>query len=157
MPHSIVWLGAVLVFAIGCDTSRDAPVPKMKPVQRVVGTLLDVPELGIRPGTSIEVPDSEVSKILSLAWPEEHCDSELGDRSTPIARLEIFHEDGSQTDISIRWTGSNPAAVTMDNRAYFFGGFDGFPDGATRIARLLRDYAQETGEVENVSETDMVE
>ncbi len=142
MPKSVVWITTLFVFGVGCDTSRKTPIPKMKPVKRVVGTLLVVPDLGIRPGTSIDVPASEIGKLLSLAWPAENCDSELGERSTPIARLEIFHEDGSKTDISVRWTGSNPAAVTMDNKAYFLGGYDDFPDGATRIARLLRDYAQ---------------
>lgn len=141
--RSILLFAVVFLPCVACASRANVQVPPLAPVSSVNGTLYDVPELGIRSSETIDVPTSEIPKILNLAWPTEPCDRDVGSNSTPIARLEIIHANGSTTELIVGWTGHNLAAVSLEDGVFFYGGLDDFPDGATRIARLLREYCQQ--------------
>jgi hypothetical protein len=57
-----------------------------------------------------------------------------------VADVLVQHTDGASTKLFVRWTGHNPAAISLDDHNFYYGGTDEFPDGATKIIRLLNDY-----------------
>ena len=61
-----------------------------------------------------------------------------------IADVYIHPTDDTVTTLIIRWTGKNPAAVSLDDRVYYWGGMDEFPDGALNIYRLFSIYNEES-------------
>jgi len=104
-----------------------------------------VPDLRIPGIELVEVPASDLSTFANLITPASPCLQEQGIRLKPdmhylVADVFLEHQDGSKSNVTVRWTGHNPAAVSLDGRKYYYGGTDAFPDGATRIIRLLREY-----------------
>ena len=45
-----------------------------------------------------------------------------------VADVTAHHPDGSTTTLIVRWTGHNPAAVSIDDRNFYYGGSDEFPE-----------------------------
>jgi hypothetical protein len=60
---------------------------------------------------------------------------------TQVADVYLHYADGREAiKIIIKHTGHNPAAVSLDGTSYYYARTDDFPDGATRIIRLLQEY-----------------
>ncbi len=123
----------------GC--SRQPPTPKLPPIAKISAKVHAVPELGFSAIDHVEVPQEHISEFATLITPTTPCVQTI-DRTMRyhVADVVVQHEDGSTTKLVVRWTGHNPAAISLDDSHYFYGGSDDFPDGATRIIRLLNQY-----------------
>jgi hypothetical protein len=127
---------------IGCHQES---IPVLPPVVRITATLHSVPDLKIPGIQRVEVPASQISSFAKLISPAGLCLQEQEIRLKPdtfylVADVVLEHQHGSKSNVTVRWTGHNPAAVSLDGKKYYYGGTDAFPDGATRIMRLLREY-----------------
>lgn len=137
------FLGMLLVLSGGCSASKT--IPTFGPISKISARIYSVPELGITPVNNVEVPNEQKSLFLILITPTKLCDTQIKkELNYHVADVYIHHNDGTMTTLIIRWTGHNPAAVSLDDRVYFWGGMDGFPDGAFRIIRFLFSYKNNT-------------
>jgi len=133
----------LLVLSGGCSSSKT--IPTFGPISKISARIYAVPELGITPVNNVEVPNEQKSLFLILITPTKLCDTQIKkELNYHVADVYIHHNDGTMTTLIIRWTGHNPAAVSLDDCVYFWGGMDGFPDGALNIYRLLSIYNEES-------------
>jgi hypothetical protein len=134
-----------LMMVAGCVKREPAP-PVLLPAKSITARLHSVPELGIQAIEHVEVPDEELSHFLRLVTPQQFVT--VGVRPSTdyhVADVYLHHDDSKVTEITVRWMGHNPAAVTIDGSDYFFASTDDFPDGAIRIARLLAEFNFRSG------------
>ena len=123
----------------GCN--RQPATPILRPISKISARVYAVPELGLSAINSVDVPEAQVSIFARLITPTEPCVQAIRrEMHFHVADVFVQHKDGSTTTLLVRWTGHNPAAISLDDRDYFYGGSDLFPDGATRILRLLHKY-----------------
>ena len=137
----------MLMFSIagvsGCK--HDAPIPTLRPIAKISAQVRDVPEFGLTPIDRVEVPDEHLSSFAKLITPTKPCLQNINSSTNyRVADVTIHHTDGTETTLIVRWTGANPAAISLDDRNFYYGGRDAFPDGATRIVRLLAEYKYES-------------
>jgi hypothetical protein len=129
-----------VVCLVGCS-GQPAPPPKLRPISGISGRILTVPEFSFEARDSVEVPQEEVPAFAVLITPAKRCVQTIyPEEHHHVADVVVRHPDGSTTSLIVRWTGHNPAAVSLDGENYYYGGSDDFPDGATRIVRLLYQY-----------------
>lgn len=113
-------------------------IPTLRPIARISAKVLPVPDLGISNIDPIEVPDAELTSFAKLLTPIKPCVQNINTSTNyRLADVTIQHTDGTETVLIVRWTGANPAAISFDDRTFYYGGSDAFPDGAIRIVRLL--------------------
>ena len=137
------FLGMLLVLSGGCSASKT--IPTFGPISKISARIYSVPELGITPVNNVEVPNEQKSLFLILITPTKLFDTQIKkELNYHVADVYIHHNDGTMTTLIIRWTSHNPAAVSLDDRVYFWGCMDGFPDGAFRIIRFLFSYKNNT-------------
>ena len=139
-------LFCLLLFSLaGCSSGRQVAIPVMKPIARIVATTFDVPDMDIQGIEAVEVPADQVAIIAKLVTPTELCKQQIEpDIHYHVADLRIEHTDGSTTTLHVHWTGHNPAAVSLDERTFYYGGVDEAPDGAMRLLQLLRSYKNDS-------------
>jgi hypothetical protein len=129
------------VVCLGGCSGQPAPPPKLPPISGISGRILAVPEFSFEAIDSVEVPQEQVPAFAVLITPTEPCRQTIyPTEHYHVADVVLRHPDGSTTSLIVRWTGHNPAAVSLDGKNYYYGGSDDFPDGATRIVRLLYQY-----------------
>lgn len=117
----------------------------MKPIERIVATTFDVPDMNIQGFDEVEVPVDQVAIIAKLVTPTELCQQQIKpDIHYHVADLRIEHTDGSTAILHVHWTGHNPAAVSLDERTFYYGGVDEAPDSAMRLLQLLRSYKNDS-------------
>lgn len=109
---------------IGCHKES---IPALSPVVRITATLHSVPDLKIPGIQRVEVPVSQLSNFAKLISPAGHCLQEQEIRLKPdtyylVADVVLEHQDGSKSNITVRGTGHNPAAVSLDGKKYYYGG-----------------------------------
>lgn len=123
----------------GCR--RSDSIPRIEPIVAIKVNVHEVPDLGIPKELTIQVPTAETANFAKLVLPTSRC-TELIDpkRNYHVADAFLMHPSGEATQLFIRWTGANPAAVSLDDRTYYFGGDSKFPDGAMAIIRQLAEY-----------------
>jgi len=112
----------------------------ISPIVRITAELYPVPKLGILGIELVDVPESELSKFASLVTPNKPSIQEQGIWSKPdtycqVANVIVEHQDGTRSNLIVRWTGKNPAAISLDGSKYFDSGSD-----AMSIVRLLQEY-----------------
>ena len=130
-----------LIFQNGCNPGQSKSIPVLPPIAKITASLRDVPEFSLEAVDLIVVPEDQVATFAKLVLPTRPCQQQIHpERSYHVADVLLDHSDGTKTGLIIRWTGHNPAAVSIDGRKYYYGGRDEFPDGATRIMRLLGEY-----------------
>jgi hypothetical protein len=137
------YLGLVFVLSGGCYASKT--IPTFEPVSMISAKIYSVPELGITPVDIVEVPKDQIPSFLKLITPTKLYNNQIKkEMHYHVADVCLHHTDGKVTTLIVRWTGHNPAAISLDDRVYFWGGTDGFPDGAFRIIRFLFSYKNNT-------------
>ncbi len=129
---------ALLLFGALVGCAKPSP-PVIKPVIGITARLHKSTELNdLDSDTLIKVPQSDVPAFLKLVTPTPTSfDVYSDDMHYSVADVYLEHKDGTTTKVNVRWTGHNPAAVSTDDRNYFYGGTDVFPDGAIGIVRSL--------------------
>jgi hypothetical protein len=131
----------LLMLTCLCGCSRQSATPALPPIVKISASVRAVPELGISAIESVEVPQESVPAFAKLITPVEPSKQTIRpDMHYHVADITAQHPDGSTTTLIVRWTGHNPAALSLDDRTFFYGGSDEFPDGATRLVRLLNEY-----------------
>lgn len=129
----------------GCRSGRQVAIPVMKPIARIVATTFDVPDMNIQGFDAVEVPVDQIAVVANLVTPIELCKQQITpDIHYLVADLQIEHTDGSTTTLHVHWTGHNPAAVSLDEHTFYYGGVDEAPDGAMRLLQLLRSYKNDS-------------
>lgn len=94
---------------------------------------------------AVEVPVDQIAVVANLVTPIELCKQQITpDIHYLVADLQIEHTDGSTTTLHVHWTGHNPAAVSLDEHTFYYGGVDEAPDGAMRLLQLLRSYKNDS-------------
>jgi hypothetical protein len=128
-----------LVYLSGCQ--RMTSTPMLRPIAEISASVRAVPELGISAINFVEIPQPHLSAFAKLITPTRPCIQEIKrEMHYHVADVFVQHTDGTTTTLIVRWTGHNPAAISLDDRNYYYGGTDEFPDGATKIIRLLNEY-----------------
>jgi hypothetical protein len=107
-----------------------------------VVTLLPV-EVWI-PTTPTEIPASDMEVVTRLLTPERYYEGGMNDHITPpIALVEVTHSDQSKSHLYVRWSGKNPALVSLDGRNYFYAtNHPDVHDGAVQLVALVRRVAE---------------
>jgi hypothetical protein len=120
---------------------KHGTTPALRPITKISGKVYSVPELGISAIDSVEVPQEQVSAFAVLITPTKPCAQDIDPQMNyHVADVYVQHQDRRTTTLIVRWTGHNPAALSLDDCNYYYGGSDDFPDGARRIIRLLNEY-----------------
>lgn len=129
----------LLLCLSGCG--RQPATPILRPIAKMSARVYSVPELGFSAINSVEVPQAQLPVFAELITPIEPSLQTINHKMHyRVADVFVQHTDGTSTTLIVRWTGHNPAAISLDDRSYYYGGIDEFPDGATRIVRLLNEY-----------------
>jgi len=120
-------------------------VPTFPATIRITAQLHSIREMRIESIDYIEVPLEHIPQVLKIVTPvtfiEDGIRPELNYHG---ADVYLHHQDSSVTKIEVRFTGHNPAAVTVDGSNYFYASVDGPVDGASALAVLLADLHFET-------------
>lgn len=129
----------VLVTQFGCPQRKPERIPILPPIVSITARVPAMPQFRVPAIEAVSVPDEQVSSFAKLITPTVpyQINTEL---DYLVAELFIQHVDSSESKLFVRWTGHNPAAVSLDDHTYYLGGIDEFPDGGTRILRLLHEY-----------------
>jgi hypothetical protein len=130
----------LLLYISGCAEKKSEPeaIPVLPPVSGIKAQFLDVPQFSLSSSEWIVVPDDQLDSFARLVVPAKPCLQQIDTkRSYHVVNVILEHKDGTSTTLIVRWTGHNPAAVSLDGSKYYYGGMDEFPDGATRIMRIL--------------------
>lgn len=145
MTHlSLPGILMLMLAMVGVGGCTPAPIPTLRPIAKISAQLRAVPDLGIMPIDYVEVPEEHLPSFAKLITPTEPCLQNIKSSTNyQIADVTAHHTDGTETTLIVRWTGAGPAAISLDDRNFYYGGSDAFPDGATRIARLLQEYKHE--------------
>src|SRR4051812_30754135 len=109
-------LVAVVVLLAGAGCSQKPQAPELRPASRIVVTLPGIPDL-IVPAipTTTEIPASDMEIVTRLITPERYYEGGVNDHITPpIAVVVLTHSDQSESRLFIRWSGKNPALVSLD-------------------------------------------
>lgn len=136
--HSMIFVTLSMAL-IGCSGAKQ--VPMLGSITKISATLHDVPDMSLTGIPNVNVPVDQIGLFTKLITPTSPCQQEIRpDHSYHVADVRIVHPDGSKTELIVRYTGFNPAAISLDGKKYYYGGVDAAPDGAMRIVRLLREY-----------------
>lgn len=129
---------AIVLLLLGCSKSP----PAIKPVVGITARLQKSAEFDyLDSETLIKVPPAEVAGFVKLVTPTfTPFDVYSDEMHYKVAEVYLEHEGGETTTVTVRWTGHNPPAVSVDDQNYFNGGDAVFPDGAINIVRLLNQY-----------------
>jgi hypothetical protein len=129
-------LAIVLVTLVGC-AKQPAP-PSLSATTHITAHLHSVPDLRIKRIGNVEVPQDRLQEVLEMVTPVTFISGGIvPDLHHHVADVYLHHEDSSVTKITVRYTGHNPAAVSVDGVNYFYASADGPIDGGTALARLL--------------------
>ena len=133
-------LTPLILFAVSGCTPNQA-VPKLQGVTQIRAHVPSVPQLAVDEIDAVSVPDSQLAQLSALVTPSEPCMQQIDKREHYlVAIVELFHSDGTKTTVYVRWTGHNPAAVSLDDEHFFYGGKPEAGDGAVKILQLLMQY-----------------
>lgn len=134
-----VFFVALFVSSISCAFHK--PIPKFDKIIKINATLFAVPELSIESIECIEIPFNKIEEFSKLITPNEHCnDTILHSFHFLVAKITLYFKNNTTADIYVRWTGHNPAALSLDDKKFYNGSIDVFPDGALGIVRVLKQY-----------------
>lgn len=136
-------VSALLLLCVGTACDQSHTLPALDPVTAVTARIYENEELGQVSVESVTVPDADIKEIADLVTPSG-TPFEIHPEVHPhVADVFLKHKDGSDTKVSVYWTGHNPAAVSFDNQHFYLGGISEFPDGAVAILRLLNRVRRE--------------
>lgn len=132
--HAVI--ACVGLMLAGCSKQ---PAPPILPASiRITAQLYSVADMGVEGIDHVEVPADHIPQILKIVTPVSFIkDGVLPNLNYHVADVYLHHEDSSVTKITVRFTGHNPAAVTVDGVNYFYASVAGPADGARGLARLL--------------------
>jgi hypothetical protein len=144
-PNISVSNAVVLILCCGCGTGN--PPPVIGTVSSIRIDLRPTPSLGVFEAQSVHVPSSELTEAISLIQPERPIGRAMEDTIDPVvAEVLVTHPDGQTDKIWVRWMGANPAAVSFDDKQYFWAtDSPKHADGALgliRVAMGLHDKAK---------------
>ena len=114
-------------YVSGC--SQQSATPTIPPAVKISATVYDVPDLNITALQHVVVPQDRMAEFTPLITPTTSCTQQIDAQTNyHVADVYLQHEDDSVTRLIVRWTGHNPAAISLDGRRYYYGGSDPFPD-----------------------------
>ena len=126
----VLWLSCA-----GCKGQKPVPTYPRPVAMRVI--LEETPGL-VPKQREVEIQPIDIDKVYELVKPTRWYEEKVHRSMQPIvARIISTHPDGSTTELSVRWTGQNPAIVSLNDTEYYWAD-SGFPgDGAVQLIRLL--------------------
>ncbi|UUO09079.1 hypothetical protein M4951_12365 [Blastopirellula sp. J2-11] len=131
----------LILLAVWAGCHSHASIPSLRPISKISAKVREVPELNFSAIDSVEVPEESIEEFAFLIRPVAPCTQTINPKfDYHVADVILQHPDGSTTTLLVRWTGHNPAGISLDDRNYYYGGTGKFPDGATRIVQLLNQY-----------------
>ncbi len=123
---------------------KEQPVPKLSPISKISAKVYSVPELQLSPIDCVDIPNDQIKLFSALVIPSRKCEQQIKkEMHYHVADIYIQHEGVAKTTLLVRWTGQNPAAITLDDKNYYYGGTDDYADTTVRILRLLDNYNYE--------------
>ncbi len=133
---------AIACFGLMVAGCQNQPAPPTFPAtSRITARVHSVPDMVIETIDHVEVPQQHIPKIMQLVTPVTYIESGIEPRlNYHVADVYLHHQDSNKvTTIEVRFTGHNPAAVTVDGGNYFYAPVDG-RDGARALSILLAKY-----------------
>jgi hypothetical protein len=131
-----------VVYAVFAIQSRQIPpTPTIPPPKSIKITVYPSEfSTGI---SATMIPESEFDYAMRLLTPKQYFGPSINDWITPlVASVVITHDGQPDTQLLVRWTGKNPAAVSADGQHYFYGEpHQDVYDGASMLINLVRKYA----------------
>jgi len=144
-------IGSAIVFSIcgtlmlGCHLVRQYHSPQIIPVLNqpiaMMAKVKHLPAEGIIGTDLVQVPRSQMNKLLWLIRPTQSMEKAIDRRfEYYVADVYLIDADGAMLHVRVRWTGDNCAAVSLDDKHYYYGGESQMPYGAINIVRLIKSW-----------------
>jgi len=134
----IMFIGMSLLFR---HTVQAPPTPIIADADTITITLYPLPDLGVDGSKPITIPKQYHNRIMDFLKPGQpysHSGSINEFMHTLIARVELTHTNGPKTLLLVRWSGKNPALISVDGRHYYYGAStDEIYDGAIQLRSLV--------------------
>ena len=125
------------VFAVIVVVNRqEPPTPQLAPPKSITVIIFPSDLFGWEQYPPTVIPAGEHDSVLRLITPDQYFGQVHDMAHSVVAKVVVAHDDGPDTTILVRWTGKNPAAVTVDGRNYFYAE-SGPYDGAMRLIQLV--------------------
>ena len=125
-----MWVG----FAVRAGSAPATPT--LRPAAAIRVTLYPCSQLGVVGGRVIDVPPDEVERFARLITPGPYYAGGLNELIMPlVAEVVVTHPDATTTTALVRWSGVNPALVSLDGEHYYHAVND--PDVRDGACRLL--------------------
>jgi hypothetical protein len=118
---------------------RTPPTPWLPPPKTITVTIYPF-ELWMKTGyPPTEIPASKLGYARRLVTPDKYYEGGVNDLITPLMAVVVLtHEGQPDTRLLVRYSGHNPALISVDGRNYFYGRNDeDIHDGGTDLLRLV--------------------
>jgi hypothetical protein len=143
---ALVTCGATLaaVYAFAIVSRRPPPTPQLAPPKTITVTLYPCNNWSMPGCPPTQIPAGDFEQVMRLLTPGQYYEGGINDWITPlIAEVVIAHEGQPETRLLVRWSGKNPALLSVDGKHYFYGQLhDGIYDGGLQLAALAQKLAE---------------
>lgn len=137
---SSVVLTTVALWGLMKWSLHTPPAPHIESPTSIKVTLHPVSNFHFVQGLPVTViPKNEFDSVMRLVRPEQPYGSSVNDAAHPlIGVVEIGHDGGTASTIFVRWSGVNPALVSVDGRTYYYAeSHDDVRDGGMKFHSLI--------------------
>lgn len=137
-PGGALAVIAIAVLSVGCTQNK--PLPHLTPPVAMTAVLQPAPEWGVKSPKAIAVRREDLTAVFDLIKPTRAIHGSI-DKSTHLlaAMITTTQQDGSHVTIYVRCIGKNPAAVSLDDKDYFWADDHNVPDGVIELIRILTE------------------
>jgi hypothetical protein len=135
---------AVAATVVTVVSRRPPPTPQLAPPKAITVTLYPVDGVSTERRGPTEIPAGDFGQVMRLVTPGKFYEGGVNDKVIPlIAEVVITHEGQPDTRLLVRWTGKNPAAISVDGHNYFYGvSHPDIHDGAMQLFALVERLAK---------------
>ena len=126
------------VYSLWIVVNRQQPqAPRIRPPKTMTVIMHPFQEWDKTRYPPTEIPAAELDYAFRLVTPDRYYEGGLIERPL-MAVVVLSHESWPDTMLLVRWSGHNPALISVDGRNYFYGRNDeDIGDGGLQLLRLV--------------------
>jgi hypothetical protein len=132
---------SITLVLVSVVSQQPPATPRFPPPKAMTVILYPAPEWNRTSSPPANIPAEKLDYAWRLVTPDTYYRGGVNDWITPLmGEVILTHEDGSSTRLLVRWSGHNPALISVDGRHYFYGRADkDIHDGGVQLIRLARE------------------